>query len=504
MIPTTTLLPQGLLVVICITALRQSCFSQLGSDPDPHGCNPEYRCVETHEPLVTYTSTQIPDPGVAGESAIVEFNITFRPGTHQEIDLKGCCPDKAPKELNATGPDSPVRLIVDCGLGSGKLINKWYIYNWWHTCNNQTRDVRWINMQHNLRVQPPIPSTSASPNPSPTPSLSPSPSPSPSPTLPNYPPGSEAPTPTPNPEVDPCDEPEQPDEGEAEIDGANEKILIFDASELENTSKTPKSVVITHRIVTVNSPKARDLKGVMKITKIKGDESAYNILHNGVPLTFPAEIPIEEPGHQGCGRHQNHAGYESLSITLLKNSPLVLEISVDPDEGSALPDKSAKLSLVPVDIAVDANRDGTIKFAGNFNDPQIADKPADKTTDAKPYRFWLNDDCDVQGPVGSGGIEALPGFWPNNTMPQIESQRDLEDFVRLHINIDAFKDQLEDGTFQVGFEWKNVKDGTPAIKIFKAYERDGGSRHLSDTTFASNQVGIKDVVEGPRFLNSLG
>ena len=51
--------------------------------------------------------------------------------------------------------------------------------------------------------------------------------------------------------------------------------------------------------------------------------------------------------------------------------------------------------LVPADIAVDANRDGTIRFAGNFQTTQ--GKPTDKTTEAKPFRFWCNDDDDFVG-----------------------------------------------------------------------------------------------------------
>ncbi|MFZ4777555.1 MAG: hypothetical protein ACOYM3_19470 [Terrimicrobiaceae bacterium] len=380
--------------------------------------------------------------------------------------------------MDATGPDSPVQVVVDCGLVAGKLINKWYIYNWWHNCNKPAQEVRWINMQHNLRVRPPTPSASASPRPSPSPS--------------NPSPGIQEPNPTPTPKVDPCDEPEEPDEGEAEIDGKNEKILIFDASALEDSAAKPQNVTITHRIVTINSPEARDLKGVMKINKIQGDESAYKILHNGAPLTFPAEIPIEEPGHEGCGRHDGHSGIESLSITPLKNSALVLEISVDPDDGAALPDKSAKLMLVPVDMAVDANRDGVIKFAGNFNssDPNLAGKPQDKTEESKPFRFWINDDNDglpnAEGEaVGTGTSDYEDGV--------IQTARDLEDFARLYVHIGGFYEEIADGTFKIGLKWRDTNGTAPKVKVYKSTDTAGSDSYLKEDTAAFAQVSGDDV-----------
>jgi len=56
--------------------------------------------------------------------------------------------------------------------------------------------------------------------------------------------------------------------------------------------------------------------------------------------------------------------------------------------------QSTDLLLLPVDIAVDANRDGVIKFGGNYDDPAVAGKPQDKTEETKPFRFWCNDDDD--------------------------------------------------------------------------------------------------------------
>lgn len=69
--------------------------------------------------------------------------------------------------------------------------------------------------------------------------------------------------------------------------------------------------------------------------------------------------------------------------------------SIRPPTRSASPALTVK-TLVPVELAVDANRDGVIKFAGNYNGTAIdlAGKPQDKTEEAKPFRFWINDDND--------------------------------------------------------------------------------------------------------------
>ncbi len=137
-------------------------------------------------------------------------------------------------------------------------------------------------------------------------------------------------------------------------------------------------------------------------------------------------------------------------------------------------------SLVPVDLAVDANRDGVIKFAGNHNDGALAGKPADKTTEAKPYRFWLNDDND-------SGEQDHPGVGPQDSASDsIVSLRDLEDFTRLHLNIGGMQDAIANGTITVGLEWRDMT-GSPSIKVFQAAEVDGGDQYLKTAVDAGNQ-----------------
>jgi len=76
-------------------------------------------------------------------------------------------------------------------------------------------------------------------------------------------------------------------------------------------------------------------------------------------------------------------------------------------------------------IAVDANRDGRISFGG----------PEDLTTRDRPYRFWVNDDCDVYTPNGTQDDVFLgaPQFKFGYQFTEIPCTRDLEDWSRIRI-----------------------------------------------------------------------
>ena len=129
--------------------------------------------------------------------------------------------------------------------------------------------------------------------------------------------------------------------------------------------------------------------------------------------------------------------------------------------------------LVPVDIAVDANRDGVIKFAGNSSDPDLADKPADITTQNKPFRFWVNNNQDTPS-IGSFGSEpyTYAVIKPDSENNNITAPNDLEDFARLNIYVGGLEDALKGGTIQIGLQWKNGSDKSPSIKIYENLSKD--------------------------------
>ena len=136
--------------------------------------------------------------------------------------------------------------------------------------------------------------------------------------------------------------------------------------------------------------------------------------------------------------------------------------------------RSLFLYLIPMGIAVDVNRDGTIAFSG-------------ETVTPLPSR--CNDD-DYFSP--DGGKDVAPPLQLDSQDDQIDSRRDLEDFARLHLVIGCLQKAIADGTIEVGLEWRDVgqKGGSPSIKAYQAAEVDGGSEYVkkADQTWASNQV----------------
>jgi hypothetical protein len=146
------------------------------------------------------------------------------------------------------------------------------------------------------------------------------------------------------------------------------------------------------------------------------------------------------------------------------------------DQGLPLPQPEEKAALlIPIDMAVDANRDGVVKFAGNFSDPNAAGKPQDRTEESKPFRFWCNDDHDISDTDESG--EGLTGA-ADSADNEIKSERDLEDFTRLHLYFGGLQEAIANGTIKVGLEWRDTSGGSPSIKVYQAAEPDGGTQYL--------------------------
>lgn len=137
--------------------------------------------------------------------------------------------------------------------------------------------------------------------------------------------------------------------------------------------------------------------------------------------------------------------------------------------------------LVPVDIAVDANRDGLIKFAGNSDESSMVGKLYDRTEKEKPFRFWLNNDRDEVGE------DALFRRKRDNENLRIRKIRDLEDFARMHLHFGGIQEAISKGEILVGFKWRNTT-GAPSIHIFPHVEEDGGTRYLTDVQVATQQV----------------
>jgi hypothetical protein len=145
--------------------------------------------------------------------------------------------------------------------------------------------------------------------------------------------------------------------------------------------------------------------------------------------------------------------------------------------------------LVPVDMAVDANRDGLIKFSGNANDQSVFGKPFDRTSEDRPSRHWINADHD--GLLNSEG-EFLGTGTEDHEDGVIQTARDLEDFFRLWLHVGAFHEQIAAGTFKIGLKWANTTD-TPKIKVYRSTDPDGSDEYLKDEEAAFAQISGDDA-----------
>ena len=188
---------------------------------------------------------------------------------------------------------------------------------------------------------------------------------------------------------------------------------------------------------------------------------------------------------------QSHSEYHDLAPALVDMNPAILMLAMS---------QSLEADLIPVDLGVDNNRDGTLALGSGV----------DQTTAQKPYRFWLNNDDDTGYNADSDTYVAnRDNPWTPQVVDsldeKIEWARDLEDFARLHLKVESLHSQLAAGTMTLGLKWKTVQSGAPKIRLFKAVEADGGTKYLSDTAKAADQVSASTsaigVVQGTTVLD---
>ncbi len=152
------------------------------------------------------------------------------------------------------------------------------------------------------------------------------------------------------------------------------------------------------------------------------------------------------------------------SNTIYNDDPRSLEY---PDvDGCAL-----FLYLIPIELAVDANRDGQIQLG----------RARDITQANAPFRFWCNDDNDGTG----NGTEALGGA-EDSSDNEIRSKRDLEDFARLWLRVGGLHKEIADGKVRIGLKWRDSSD--PSIQVYRAAESNGRTRYLERNGPATSQI----------------
>ncbi|MES2707736.1 MAG: alpha/beta hydrolase [Verrucomicrobiota bacterium] len=157
------------------------------------------------------------------------------------------------------------------------------------------------------------------------------------------------------------------------------------------------------------------------------------------------------------------------------------------DEGDQTADKTKdrEAFLLPMDLAIDANRDGTIASG-------------ETSSEAAPFRFWINNDDDpntlgddVELAMKEDEVSPpLVADWRAPTLEtygQIDGVRDLEDFTRLHLTLPAnIIQKAKAGEAQVGFKW-TIGSG-PRIRVYKAQGDEGSEEFLFNKYAANLQV----------------
>jgi hypothetical protein len=169
--------------------------------------------------------------------------------------------------------------------------------------------------------------------------------------------------------------------------------------------------------------------------------------------------------------------YTNLSLQNIANNGVI--VATADKQGDPF---THAVMLVPVEVMVDANRDGQM----SFQEASIHD--LDVTSADKPYRFWLNDDQDAVAGTDMSG-EIVPVQQPDKQDDRIQSIRDCEDLTRLWLNLKGMTQMFKDGSIKVVLKFRNSGSTTPAIRLFRSVEtNDGGQRYLTDEGWAMAQI----------------
>lgn len=144
--------------------------------------------------------------------------------------------------------------------------------------------------------------------------------------------------------------------------------------------------------------------------------------------------------------------------------------------------------MPPIDLAVDANRDGHVALGS----------PEDRTTENEPYAFWTNSDFDRDDAEQGAGN-------PDWQDAQIQCARDLEDFARIQVSVGGLREELADGTLLLGFEWKEPT-GNPAIQLYPQRDGSGGDGYLKNPLDAAGQIvpRYREALRSPADLTAIG
>jgi len=155
------------------------------------------------------------------------------------------------------------------------------------------------------------------------------------------------------------------------------------------------------------------------------------------------------------------------------------------------PKKDGSYFLLPVDLGVDADRDGEITFDGK-----------DKTTAEKPFRFWINNDHDTS--PSTEEAEGTPAQ-ANSNDDGINGSRDLEDFQLIRLDLANVADKIQSGQIQIGLKWKNTGGSLPSVKIYRVHDKIKSAKdYIWDLDKANHQASPEDDTSDELLSSHLG
>lgn len=191
-----------------------------------------------------------------------------------------------------------------------------------------------------------------------------------------------------------------------------------------------------------------------------------------------------------CGNPTDWSGINATQVS--PNNGLLMATASYSSTNSALPKERHSILLIPAELAVDANRDGTIVMTAESSASQNQGLMVDATIKDKPFTFWVNNDrdgysTDVGETTVQDDLDPSSGS-PDSSKTAIACTRDLEDYARLWLYIGGLIDAVRSDNIQIGFKWREVT-GNPSIRIFKGADfADGGSTYLTDNATANSQT----------------
>lgn len=204
------------------------------------------------------------------------------------------------------------------------------------------------------------------------------------------------------------------------------------------------------------------------------------------PIGTELKIESSRVPEGGTAKECFFFGIDEADLPLIEEKGLW--ISMDPKSSGTFSAIVGKLRIVKICMAVDKNRDGIISFGSD-----------DLSSEAEPYRFWINNDDDEESSDGvcKSSDDQAGASSPDLKNDKPNSLRDLEDFSRLQIRflgdqegVDWLWGELVAGGIKASIAVLDRGGTSPKIRLIEHLDSAGSLRYLYD---AENAKGLIEI-----------